>query len=268
MREQVEGFRKECNALAELLESLEDRDFEIVTQFKQWTIGDVLRHLHVWNYAADRALMAPQEFDAYLAAFAEHAASGDVRVFERHWCREPAGRGLLDAWRALASELCVHFASADPKVRVRWVGPDMSARSAITARLMETWAHGQEVYDILGVERGTDDRIKDIAFLGVRTFEWTFRNRGLAVPGKRPYVRLQAPSGAVWEFGDPDEENRIEGNAVEFCQVVTQVRNVADTSLEVRGEVARRWMAIAQCFAGPPSDPPAPGTRFRVTRRG
>jgi len=36
-------------------------------------------------------------------------------------------------------------------MRVKWIGVDMSARSCLTARLMETWAHGQEIYDILGV---------------------------------------------------------------------------------------------------------------------
>jgi len=42
---------------------------------------------------------------------------------------------------------------------------------------------------------------------------------------------------------------------------VTQVRNVADTQLQVAGESARRWMEIAQCFAGGPVDPPRPGQR-------
>jgi hypothetical protein len=43
---------------------------------------------------------------------------------------------------------------------------------------------------------------------------------------------------------------------------VTQTRNVADTGLSVTGPVAEDWMTIVQCFAGPPEDPPAPGTRF------
>ena len=54
---------------------------------------------------------------------------------------------------------------------------------------------------------------------------------------------------------------RVEGAAVDFCKVVTQTRNVADTALRVSGPVAADWMTIVQCFAGPPEDPPAPGTR-------
>jgi uncharacterized protein (TIGR03084 family) len=138
----------------------------------------------------------------------------------------------------------------------------MSVRSSITARLMETWAHGQAIYDALGVERADADRIRNIAVLGVNTFGWTFRNRRLQVPHQMPYVRLTAPSGALWEWGEPSETERVEGTATEFCQVVTQTRNVQDTALCVNGDIATEWMSIAQCFAGPPEQPPYPGTRF------
>ncbi len=85
--------------------------------------------------------------------------------------------------------------------------------------------------------------------------------RGLDVPGAPPYVRLVAPSGEIWEWNKPSESERIGGDAADFCHVVTQGRNVADTGLRVTGDVAGRWMAIAQCFAGGPSDPPKPGER-------
>jgi uncharacterized protein (TIGR03084 family) len=76
-----------------------------------------------------------------------------------------------------------------------------------------------------------------------------------------PYVSLSAPSGELWQWGEPDSGNRVEGSAVEFCHVVTQGRNIADTSLTVVGEPAEKWMAVAQCFAGAPKDPPGPGER-------
>ena len=137
----------------------------------------------------------------------------------------------------------------------------MSARSSITARLMETWSHGQAAFDLLGVERSDTDRIKNVAVLGVNTFGWTFVNRGEDVPAPKPFVCLTGPSGAVWEWNEPSQEERIDGAAVEFCQVVTQTRNIADTALRVTGDLAKRWMDVAQCFAGPPRTPPAPGTR-------
>ncbi|MEQ1783642.1 MAG: maleylpyruvate isomerase family mycothiol-dependent enzyme [Hyphomonadaceae bacterium] len=154
------------------------------------------------------------------------------------------------------------YRTADPKARLKWAGPDMSARSSITARLMETWAHGQEVYDHLGIERVDADRIKNIAHLGVSTFGWTYLVRKMAVPAVMPRVELTAPSGEVWSWGEPGE-NSVTGSASEFCQVVTQVRNVADTNLVVRGPVATEWMGMAQCFAGAAEPPPKAGTRFR-----
>jgi uncharacterized protein (TIGR03084 family) len=137
----------------------------------------------------------------------------------------------------------------------------MSARSFMSARQMETWAHGQAVYDLLGLERVEHDRIRNIAVMGVNTFGWTFKVHGRDEPADKPYVRLASPSGATWEWHDPAAGSRIEGSAVDFCRVVTQTRNVRDTRLAIVGETAWQWMDIAQCFAGPPERPPAPGSR-------
>jgi uncharacterized protein (TIGR03084 family) len=126
---------------------------------------------------------------------------------------------------------------------------------------METWAHGWEIYDLLRLPRRHGARLKNIATIGVRTFGWTFSNRGLPIPESVPYVELRSPDGDRWRWSDPNVGERVIGDAVAFCQVVTQVRHVSDTDLEVHGSVAGRWMQIAQCFAGPPVDPPVPGSR-------
>ena len=126
---------------------------------------------------------------------------------------------------------------------------------------METWSHGQDIFDMFGRTRVNTDRLKNIAVIGVRTYGWTFANRGMEPPGPAPHVRLMSPSGETWEFNELDESNLVKGDAVQFCHVVTQGRNIQDVNLEVRGEPAQKWMAIAQCFAGPPEDPPAPGSR-------
>ena len=138
----------------------------------------------------------------------------------------------------------------------------MSAMSSITARQMETWAHGQEVFDALGIPRPTHDRIKNICHLGVVTFGWSFQNRQIAVPQPEPYVSLKAPSGKIWEWNNPASPYSLKGDALDFATVVTQVRNIKDTNLKIKGQVAKQWMEIAQCFAGKPENPPLQGTRF------
>ena len=137
----------------------------------------------------------------------------------------------------------------------------MGVRMFTTARQMETWAHGQAIYDLMGATRAPTDRLRNIAEIGVRTYGWTFANRQQTPPGPIPYVRLSAPSGAIWEWNDPTPDNSVHGSALEFSQVVTQTRNIADTNLKVTGEPARIWMNLAQCFAGPPETPPPPGLR-------
>ncbi|MEL6236774.1 MAG: maleylpyruvate isomerase family mycothiol-dependent enzyme, partial [Pseudomonadota bacterium] len=142
-----------------------------------------------------------------------------------------------------------------------WVGPEMSARSAMTARQMETWAHGLAIWDLVGKARPEADRLRNIVHLGVSTFAWSHQVQGLETPEAMPNLHLTAPSGALWEYGAPSAAERIEGPAVAFAMVVTQTRNVADTGLRLTGPGATLWMTHAQCFAGPRETPPAPGIR-------
>ena len=261
MLQQAIDFRDESEALHGLLEPLSNDDFERPTLFKGWTINDVIGHLHMWNWAADLSLQDGDAFMAWMATALKSFASGGLREFERSWLNGRQGKALLKEWRAFYLPMSDRFAAAEPKTRVKWAGPDMSVRSSITARLMETWAHGQAVYDLLGQERQDTDRIRNIAQLGINTFGWTFKNRGLPIPPNPPSVRLTAPSGDIWEWNTDNTTDSVEGSATEFCQVVAQTRNIADTHLVVSGDVAVQWMAIAQCFAGPPQDPPVAGSR-------
>ena len=262
MLEQALDFREECDTLFEVLEPLSEADWLRATQFKGWTVNDVVTHLHFWNRAANLSLEDEATLLDLLGRLQPSLAAGGLRKFESDHLVGLTGRTLLNEWREFYRAMSERWSEIDPKRRLKWAGPDMSARSSITARLMETWAHGQAVFDLLGIERMDRDRIKNIAVLGVNTLGWTFKNRGLEAPDPPPQVRLTAPSGAVWEWNAPNASDGVEGNATEFCQVVTQVRNVADTNLRVTGETTQRWMSLAQCFAGPPETPPAPGTRF------
>ncbi len=264
MLQQAIDFREESEALFALLDTVRDQDWKQKTQFKGWTINDVVAHVHLGNYMADLSLQDSAAFVTFMQSLTSARTKGSGHLgFTHTWLQGTKDRALLQQWRDFYLEMAERFAVADPKMRVKWAGPDMSVRSSITARLMETWAHGQAVYDVLGQVRRDTDRIKNIAVLGINTFGWTFANRSIAVPAEIPTVRLTAPSGAIWAWGPPEADNLVEGSAVEFCQVVTQVRNIVDTTLRVLGATATHWMAVAQCFAGPPEDPPAPGSRFR-----
>ncbi len=263
--QQAEDFRAESLTLAAILEDLPEAEFHRPTLFKNWTIDHVLGHLHLFNIAAETSLKGPEVFAKFIDPIVTEMQKGtSILDCQFPWLDGLSGRALFEAWCQGAEACADAFAQVDPKDRVKWVGPDMSALSSITARQMETWAHGQAVFDLLGMQRIDQDRIRNIAHLGTATFGWTFLNRKEEVPSPAPHVELTGPSGAVWHWNAPQKDNVVRGLAVEFAQVVTQTRNIADTTLQVTGDVARHWMEQAQCFAGPPVSPPAKGQRFRA----
>lgn len=258
-------FLAECDALYALLDGRPPSDFALVTQFKGWTLDDVLAHLHVFDVLCELSISDPDEMKARSRSLGEEIAAGrTLTEIQRDRVGGLGGQALLERWHEQARRLADRFAETDPRARVPWGGAEMSARSSLSARLMETWAHGQAVYDRLGLERVDTDRIRSVAVLGVNTFAFCFRIRRLEVPTVMPHVILTAPSGERWEWIAEGTSDRIEGGATEFCQVVAQTRSIADTRLRVEGAVARQWMSIAQCFAGPPEDPPAPGSRTQI----
>lgn len=262
--QQSEDYRQEVNVLASILDPLDEAGFDTPTLFKNWTINDVIGHLYLFDVAALESLKSDAAFQAFFAPiFAELQKGKTLLQAQYPWLDGLKGRTLFEKWRANADLVADAFAETDPKKRLKWAGPEMSALSSVTARQMETWAHGQEVFDVLGKVRVESDRIRNIAHLGVNTYGWAFANRKLPVPDPAPYVRLTGPSGAVWEWNPPQEDNAVTGDAVEFAQVVAQVRSIADTSLVTKGATARQWMEIAQCFAGQPEQPPAKGQRHR-----
>ena len=260
---QANDYREECEALHALLQGLAPTRWSQPTQFKNWTFNDVVRHLHLFDHAAGLTLLDPPAFKRWLKDVLREMSQGrsmaEIAATRLEGCEGPA---LLSRWADCFAEVSNAYCSADPAQRVAWAGPDMSVRSCISARQMETWAHGQELFDALGQVRDERDRIRNIAVMGVNTFGWSFANRNFPVPDIKPHVRLVSPSGQIWDWNEPSIDNRVDGMAVDFCRVVAQTRNVQDTKLEITGEIARTWMSIAQCFAGPPEKPPAPATRF------
>jgi len=252
MLQQAKDLLEEGTELKALLDTLSEQDWQLPTPFKGWTIDQVIQHLHGSDKMAVLSLKSREEFEAMIK---------DRKVLGSTMNPTQTGAQLLAQWWAYFQEMCELLGASDPKRRLAWFGPDMGVMMFTTARQMETWSHGQDIYDLKKRKRKNTDRLMNIAVIGARTYAWTFANRKMEPPGPAPYVKLTSPSGTLWEFGEPSQDNYVEGDAAEFCHVVTQGRNIADVNLTVVGEPANQWMAIAQCFAGPPETPPAPGTR-------
>lgn len=262
MLKDIESLEAEGRDLQALVAKMPASDWDRPTPFKQWTVWDVIAHLHLSDQWALASIDGPAAFSVAARPVLAALQSGrSLSEYTRDHFRALPGSAVLDSWRACFETLIERARGLDSEARLTWFGPGMGARMFMTARYMETWAHGQDIYDFLARERRYSDDIRAIATLGVKTFRFSFANRGLPVPVPEPHVRLTAPSGAIWVWNAASDGERIEGLASDFCHVVTQGRNIADTGLVVRGEVATSWMSIAQCFAGPPETPPSPGSR-------
>jgi uncharacterized protein (TIGR03084 family) len=252
----IADLAAESAALDSILAVLPPDAWQKLTPAAGWNVADQVSHLAYFDQAALLAIADPDEFRRRAELLMAGPADLTDQIAAEH--RNRRGTDLLDWSRSARQGLLAGFAGVDPARRLPWYGPDMSPASSVTARLMETWAHGQDICDALGAERPPTGRLRHIAHLGVRTMAFSFAVHGLPVPADQVRVELLGPDGGLWAWGPPDAASRVSGTALDFCLVVTQRRNPADLELDVRGGTARDWIAIAQAFAGPPGTGRAP----------
>lgn len=252
----------EYAALDAILKNLDEDAWQTMIPLDDWTIKDVISHLAYFDRAAYLSASDPDAFNKELEKMLKGFADFDklLREINAEGSAMPAAE-LLSWWRKERENLLDTFASLSPKDRMPWYGPPMGAKSMVTGRLMETWAHGQDIADALKIKREGTDRLRHIAHIGVSTFGFSFLNRQMEIPDKKVRVELTGPAGELWVWGPQDGDDVVRGPAEDFCLVVTKRRHPADMSLEIHGEVASQWIAIAQAFAGPVDEGPQPGER-------
>lgn len=262
MKQVLADLVAEQDALDEVVSAIDGVQWNLETASAGWTVADQIGHLAYFDATAALAISDPDAFRAHVGELLQLSGKDDaVDGLTLAEFRAMTPRSLLTIWRSNRTDLEAVAGGLADDTRVIWYGPSMGAKSFLTARLMECWAHGQDVVDAIGAHREPTDRLIHIVRLGFITRGWTYANRGLDVPGVDVSVQLVAPSGAEWTLGPENAECRVSGSAEDFCLVVTQRRHVDDTDLVIDGAPAREWMGMAQAFAGPATDGPAAGTR-------
>jgi uncharacterized protein (TIGR03084 family) len=215
-----------------------------------WTIAHQIAHLAWTDVGSALAITDPDEFNRrMLSALAEDPLTYVDRGAEEYLLEPEV---LLERWRAGRRTLAEVLARVPDGYRIPWYGTAMTSTSMATARIMETWAHGSDIAEALGVARVPTNRLRHIAFLGYRTFGHSFLAHGRPLPTAPVYLDLTAPDGTQWTYGPADADQRVSGPALDFCLLVTQRRHVDDLALTATGDLAREWLGIAQAFAGPP----------------
>ena len=257
----VADLRAEGDEIDALVRDLPADGWARPTPAEGWTVAHQIAHL-AWT--DERALLAATDPEGFRAEFAEYTSRPDAgldRVVDAEATRLAQRPDLLDWWRAGRDTLAATLLTLPEGTKLPWYGPPMSAASMATARLMETWAHGQDVADALGTRRTPTARLRHVAHIGVRTRDFAYLVRGKQAPEEQFRVELMGPDDELWTWGPEDATQRVTGPALEFCLLVTQRVHRADTALVAVGEDADAWLDIAQAFAGPPGKGREVGSR-------
>ncbi len=246
MKEIVEDLKVEQESLDKFVSTLTEKDWDRMTPAEGWTIRDSISHI------------------AYIDEVAVAAVHGDNSPFElafkigMAFNEEGPKKGrnmkvneLLKWWWEARNVMYAELIKLDPKARIPWFALPMGARAFATARLMETWAHGLDCYDAMGISPLDTDRLRHVAFLGYQARPYAYTVHELPAPDKPLRLELVLPSGKMWTQGPDGSENVIRGSAGDFCRVAVRRRHWQDTALEIKGDEALRFVEIAQTFAGP-----------------
>jgi uncharacterized protein (TIGR03084 family) len=257
VRAVLADLRAESEELDGLVAPLTGDGWRTATPAPGWTVAHQIAHLAWTDRQASLAMSDPDAFAVEVRKVFEAVDSAVDAAAEQGAADEPAV--LLRRWRAGRTALWEALGAADPGARFAWFGPPMSTASMATGRLMETWAHGQDVADALGVRRAPTDRLRHVVRIGVRARDYAFTVHGLTPPAEEFRVELTAPDGRLWAFGPKDAAQRVTGPALDFCLLATHRRHRDDLAVRAEGDDARRWLDVAQAFAGPPGAGRRPG---------
>lgn len=244
----VRDLAAEHAVLDDMVSGLTQEQWRTPTPAEGWDIRDSVSHLHYYDGTALLALHDPEAFARHVDdVLGQRLPEG----YDTAAGRELGGQGLYQAWRVTRAELIDTLSAADATARVPWYGPPMSLISFCTARLMETWAHGHDVADALGIPVVGTDRLRHVCHIGIGARGYSYLIKSRENPPVPVRIELVSPSGETWIWGPDDAVDRVTGSALDFAEVVTHRRHRSDTGLVVAGPVAREWLSIAQSFAGP-----------------
>ena len=242
----------EGDGLDALVAPLTEDQWRTPTPAEGWDVATTIAHLAWTDDAAVVAAADPTAWDQLvLRAMESPEGFVDAEAFE---VARTAPVELLARWRTGRRRLTDALRAHPPGEKLPWFGPPMSPASMATARFMETWAHGIDVADALGVTVEPTDRVRHVAHLGIRARGYAYTVHHLEPPTTDVRVSLRAPSGDLWEWGPVDAEQQVTGSAHDFGLLVTHRRHRDDLDVVASGAGAQKWLDVAQAFAGPPGD--------------
>ena len=221
-------------------------DWSVPTPAAGWTIAHQIAHLAAADANVLIASRTPEAFDLVLKQTeAAGPARADLEAAEG--AAKPRAE-LLEEWRSGRAEVAAALRDLPLDRGFPWFGSQLTAALMVPLRLMETWAHGQDVFDAVGATRRPTSRLQHVAALGVLGRELSFYAAQLPLPAEPFRVELTGPDGQNWAWGTEDAAQRVQGSALDFCLRAAQRRPLAATDLTAVGEDAQTWLENARIF--------------------
>lgn len=245
MTDALRELDEEQQALDAILSELSKEEFDLPTPAVGWTIRDQVSHLaDVNEVAADTMLDGPRALGKDIARFSSPEA------FTESGCdrgRAMSVDELLAWWRDSIQVQRSAFLTMDPKQRVPW-GLGMQARTLVTARLMETWAHAGDIRAALELPIELTPRLKSVAWLVLNAIPYAMMVASTPIPEGRS-IRLELDAnGEPWFIGPDNATDIIRGDAIRFCLVGVQRLDAASSGVTAHGEFAELALPRLRAF--------------------
>jgi enediyne biosynthesis protein E11 len=256
-RDVIADLTAEAEEFEGLVAELDEAGWQRPTPAPGWTVAHQVAHLAFIFRLAGTAASDAELFGA-MAAKAAANFEGAVNAALADYLGDPP-EVLLTRWRAERDSAIKALAAVPGDQLVPWLVRPLPPAVLASAGMMELFAHGQDIADALGVVRERTDRLWWLSFFVSLTWDFGYQARGLTPPATPFRYELTAPSGATWEFGPADAEQKITGPAEDLCLLATRRRHRDDLALTATGPDADAWLDIAQAYRGPAGEGRQPG---------
>jgi enediyne biosynthesis protein E11 len=257
LKDVISDLVAEGEQVDQLVAGLSPTQWQLPTPAPGWTIAHQIAHLAATFRMAALAASDAEAFKAFTSRLSEDF-DANVKAALSMYLADPPDV-LLARWRAdrTAAERALAAAPADQVVP--WLVRPLPPAILAAAGMMELFGHGQDIADALGVRPERTDRIKSLVAFAVRVWDFGYLARGIPTPDVEFRFEIVSPSGEPMIFGPAEAVNRISGPAVDFCLLVTRRRHRDDLAVVAEGELANRWLDIAQAYRGPAGQGRLPG---------